>query len=245
LRLWLPGCAAEKGARLKRREIRTFSSDTELVRRRREEIANGAVKVFLKKGYDKATMREVGEACGMTYGNLYNYIGSKADILHLICRSRSDANEQFGGYRNIRSEVSVTSRLHEFMTEYFKTCDQRSEYHLLFNREIHRFSRDERHALLNSLVDIVSIFEQLLSEGMETEEFQVRDPTLLAHNIVMFAHDWVLRKWFLKQHYTLEEYTEKQFRMVFDLLATNASQTTNTPQAERVAKVSSTIGEET
>jgi len=40
----------------------------------------------------------------------------------------------------------------------------------------------------------------------------------------MFSNDWVLRKWFLKQHYTLEEYTQKHIQMIMGSLKADKSQ---------------------
>ncbi len=51
---------------------------------RREEILEKAVKVFLKKGYEKATMRDLGKTVGIQAPGLYHYFKSKKDILHQI-----------------------------------------------------------------------------------------------------------------------------------------------------------------
>jgi AcrR family transcriptional regulator len=51
---------------------------------KREEILEKAVKVFLKKGYEKATMRDLGKAVGIQAPGLYYYFKSKKDILHEI-----------------------------------------------------------------------------------------------------------------------------------------------------------------
>ena len=224
---------------MKTRKIRSFSGDKKLVRERRRHIANKAVKVFLEKGYDRTTMRDLGKACGMSAGNLYNYIGSKEDILHLICVYTSEESKILRQLRSSLGDVSYAKVLCESMAHYFQQSDSRRELNLFFNREIHKFSREDRHILLGSMVDIFSFFEELLREGIETGEFQLSNPTLIAHNILMYAHDWALRKWFLKQHFTLEEYTKEQIRLVLELVATKTSQATKTGQAESAVQVSS------
>ena len=78
---------------------------------------------------------------------------------------------------------------------------------------------------------------------MEAGEFQVSKPTLIAHNILICGHDWGLRKWFLEQHYTLEEYTEEQVRLVLELVGAKTSQTAKTRQAESAARMSSNTSE--
>ena len=66
------------------RKIRSFSSNHELVAERRKQIAKSAAKLFLKQGYEKTWVREIGAACGMSMGTLYHYVGSKKDILYMI-----------------------------------------------------------------------------------------------------------------------------------------------------------------
>ena len=65
--------------------LRTKSRDSKLVEEKRKIIINAALKVFSQKSYAGATVEEIAEAAGMTVGNVYRYIGSKKDILHLIC----------------------------------------------------------------------------------------------------------------------------------------------------------------
>lgn len=54
------------------------------VERRQEEILQAAASVFAAKGYAQATTREIAAAADMAEGSLYNYFGSKRDILVAI-----------------------------------------------------------------------------------------------------------------------------------------------------------------
>ena len=67
--------------------IRTYSADSGLVRERRLEIVDNSARVFIKKGYHQATMREIAKACKMSDEAIYNCVGSKHDILYLIINS--------------------------------------------------------------------------------------------------------------------------------------------------------------
>jgi AcrR family transcriptional regulator len=204
---------------LPEKDIRTYSGDEELVSKRRGHIAKKAVKVFLKKGYEKTTMRDLGKACGMAPGSLYHYISSKTDILHLICVNTAVGAEPYRELRGSLGDVSYTRLLGECMALFFQVTDSVGESLLFFNRQIHKFSREDRQRLLASTASIVTFFEELIREGTKAGELQTSDPTLVAHNILMCGHDWVLRDWFLKQHYSLEAYSKKQIGMVLKLIA--------------------------
>jgi TetR/AcrR family transcriptional regulator, repressor for uid operon len=63
---------------------------------RRELILIAAEGVFLRKGFEGATMQDVAAAAGMSPGNIYRYFPGKASIIAgLVERDRADMNEKF------------------------------------------------------------------------------------------------------------------------------------------------------
>lgn len=213
------------------KKIRTYSNNEITVKQYRERIIKNALIVFRKKGYEKTTMRDLGKTCNMSPANLYNYIGSKEDIIRLVSSTATNPNP----YKQFVSElgnVTYTQALRECIIRWIQDCDRDTDTNLFLLREIYKFPSESRRILLGSHVDTGSAFEQLLRRGMEAGEFHVCDPTLLAHNILMYGLDWVLRKWFLKQHFTLEEYTRKQTTMIFDLITIKRSELPGIVQPE-------------
>jgi AcrR family transcriptional regulator len=51
---------------------------------RKEEILEKAVRLFLKKGYERTSLRDLGRAVGIQAPGLYYYFKSKKDILYQI-----------------------------------------------------------------------------------------------------------------------------------------------------------------
>ena len=64
--------------------IPTTIKNKELVEKRREQIVLAAIKLFAKKGFHKATLRELSEEAGISHGNIYDYVGTKEDIFFLL-----------------------------------------------------------------------------------------------------------------------------------------------------------------
>ena len=64
--------------------IPTAIKNKELVEKRREQIVLAAIKLFAKKGFHKATLRELSEEAGISHGNIYDYVGTKEDIFFLL-----------------------------------------------------------------------------------------------------------------------------------------------------------------
>lgn len=202
-------------------EIRTLSKNKSLVQERRQQIMDGAITVFLRKGYATARLREIAEACGLSEGAIYRYIRSKDDLLHLIYANRARGREGLEQVLTSLGNVSATETLKACIRYHFQVGDRSRDYNLFFNREIRHFSSDDRRVLLESQVKILDFFKDLLEKGIRTGEFQMRSPLAVAHNILMLGHDWGLRQWFLSQYFTLEEYTEIQIELIFKQIATN------------------------
>jgi AcrR family transcriptional regulator len=59
--------------------IRTLQA--QLVAARRTQILDAATEVFARKGYNRATIRNVAQAAGIADGTIYNYFANKADLL--------------------------------------------------------------------------------------------------------------------------------------------------------------------
>src|SRR5579864_4731071 len=70
-----------------------------LVRERRAALARAAVDVFAAKGYHAARVADVAEAAGIAPGTVYNYVGSKEDLLHMV------VEDHLYGYERIVSEA--------------------------------------------------------------------------------------------------------------------------------------------
>jgi hypothetical protein len=56
----------------------------------------------------------------------------------------------------------------------------------------------------------LTVFERLLTRGIEEGEFSIGDPRLVAHDIVVLGHAWALRRWHLRKHWTFKTYVKEQ-----------------------------------
>lgn len=56
----------------------------DLVERRRTQILDAALKLFLKKGYASTTIRDICAASGVNQASLYDYIANRQDILRRL-----------------------------------------------------------------------------------------------------------------------------------------------------------------
>ncbi|HET9094037.1 MAG TPA: TetR/AcrR family transcriptional regulator [Solirubrobacteraceae bacterium] len=53
--------------------------------RRQEAVVRAAARVFAQRGYDQTTIQELAESIDLAAGGIYHYVGSKEQLLELIC----------------------------------------------------------------------------------------------------------------------------------------------------------------
>ena len=62
-------------------EVKPHARRQRRVQRRKKEILAAAARVFAAKGYAGSTTKEIADAADVSEGTLYNYFGSKRDLL--------------------------------------------------------------------------------------------------------------------------------------------------------------------
>jgi AcrR family transcriptional regulator len=212
--------------------MRALSRDDKLVEQKRKVIIEAAIKVFGQKSYTGATVQEIAQVAGMTIGNVYRYIGSKQDILNLICLESKASIEDTREMRGNFHCESVTETLKQAIKLNVEGSDKLAERLLFYTRDIRNFSHEDRAMLLQSQVEHIEFFEKLILEGISKGEFETENVLLLAHNIVLIPHDWVLRRWFLRKRFTLKEYITVQTDIIMRSLV---KKTENGAGREKVA----------
>jgi len=67
-------------------EVQARVKDQSLISGKRSQILEGAIQVFKKKGYHKATVREIAREAGIGLGSIYDYVNSKdaGDNVHRV-----------------------------------------------------------------------------------------------------------------------------------------------------------------
>ena len=105
-------------------QVRTAIKDESLVDERRGLIVSKAIVLFLEKSYHATTTKEIAEACSMSPGSLYRYIGSKQDILHLIAQESVRGSETLERRLEKASREDVVTTLREYIRERITASDR-------------------------------------------------------------------------------------------------------------------------
>lgn len=203
------------------KDIPTQIKNPELVRRRRRQIVDAAVQLFIEKGFHKTTTRQIAQAAGFSIGSLYEYVASKEDVLYLVCDA-IHAEVERGVNHAMERTSSGKQAMAEVIREYFMVCHRMSDHILLIYQETQSLPPQWRKKVLENEINITGIFVRVLARLIETGAFPLMDERsieLLAHNISVLGHMWTFRRWFLARHYSIDDYIELQTHFILGLSA--------------------------
>ncbi|MDI6686637.1 MAG: TetR/AcrR family transcriptional regulator [Desulfobacterales bacterium] len=203
----------------KSHDIPTHIKNPDLVRRRRRLIIDAAVQLFIENGFHKTTTRQIARAAGLSIGSLYEYVASKEDVLYLVCdsihaeveRGMSDAVDRTTGGKNVLAEV---------IREYFMVCHRMSDFILLIYQETRSLPSQWQKKVLENELRITGLFIKVLGSLISSKKLPYIDERsieLVAHNISVLGHMWTFRRWFLANHYSIEDYIKLQTKFILGL----------------------------
>ncbi|MFA5078672.1 MAG: TetR/AcrR family transcriptional regulator [Dehalococcoidia bacterium] len=195
--------------------IRSHSNDLELIASKREHIARCAAHIFAQKGYDRTSVQEVADACGMAIGALYRYIGKKEDIIDLVLDYGSAPfRKLYDDFERNLDSISPVEGIRQAVNGYYRKIDEFQDIVLLAYQEIRVLSPNARLSILDESKRCIAIFERLLMRGCETGEFRKHNVRHMAHMIVILGHMWAVRTWYLGKQYTLDKYIDETIELV-------------------------------
>jgi AcrR family transcriptional regulator len=199
--------------------IPSVVKDPRLIEQRRQQIVEGAVRLFTKKGFHKTTTREIAKECGLSIGTMYEYIQTKEDVLYLVCEYIHTQLEQ-RLQQLISEEDTGRDSLEKSVKNLFYSVDEMSPLIVLIYQETKSLSKDLMKYVLQKEEEITGIFEKILLKGLKDGTISI-DPDsvkLMAHDIIVIGQMWAFRRWALSRFYTIDEYCQRQMSLIFEKL---------------------------
>jgi len=149
---------------------------------RRRQILAAASRVFARKGYDRATTREIADEADLAEGTIYNYFDSKQQLLlalaqgiriefeHVISRLRAEGDPSTEIARGVRDSLRIMADNAEVI---------RGLVTGLWNPQL-EFSG----YLIPGSQQLVAKVERLLATGVEQGRLRPHDTDLVAKMVV-------------------------------------------------------------
>ena len=198
-----------------KREVKSSVKDEKLITMRREQMIQGAVKLFKEKGFHRTTTREIAKEAGFSIGTLYEYIRTKEDILFLVCDSIYD--EVLNRLSVLAIEDGTIVGLKSAIHQYFSLIDDMSDEFLVMYQESKSLPKDALKYVLKKEMEMVALFENSLQSCADSGELRIKQEEIqiAAHHVVVQGQMWAFRRWALQGNYTIERYIQVQTDQLF------------------------------
>ncbi|MCR4925986.1 MAG: TetR/AcrR family transcriptional regulator [Clostridiales bacterium] len=147
---------------------------------RKQEILEGALRVFAKNGYDKTTISSIAKELNISQGLCYRYFPSKEDIYNTAIEKYSDIILE--EYLNSRQEKQNIKQWIDNISENISKLTvaeaKDKSLYALFHSENSQTLHNE--LLLNIASKILPYVQQTLRQAKEKGEISVESPENLA-----------------------------------------------------------------
>ena len=142
---------------MKKRVVHASVKDERLIKKRRDQMINGAVKLFIEKGFHRTTTREIARAAGFSIGTLYEYIREKEDVFYLVCdRIYDQVKERLQKF--LDTEKTTIEALRQGIANYFRVVDDMQDEVLVMYQEVKSLPKDALTYVLNKELELVELF---------------------------------------------------------------------------------------
>lgn len=207
-------------AEVNAKDVVTHIKNQELVKERRRQIVDAAVKLFIKYGYHKTTTRALARETGLSIGSLYEYVSTKDDVLYLVCIA-IHTEVELGVKEALKRPTVGKAALAEVIREYFLVCNRMSDHVLLMYQVTHFLPMKWQDKVLEAELRITNLFVEAMRELRELGKLPPLDDhtiNLIGHNISVIGHTWAFRRWYFAKNFTIEQYIEQQTGFIMSFL---------------------------
>jgi AcrR family transcriptional regulator len=152
--------------------------------RRRHEIFEASIKLFIERGFPETSMREVAKAVGIGKSTLYDYFRTKDEIL-------------VWGMEDIVADLTVMARetaalplpaadrLRKVMRDHVAELDSRKDFYLRLSFEVQRLSLQAQKRIQVRRHEYQDLVAQLVAEGIREGSFRDVDPLPVARMLIV------------------------------------------------------------
>lgn len=190
--------------------------DPQLIKKRREQMVKGAVRLFIEKGFHRTTTREIAKESGFSIGTLYEYIRSKEDVLYLVCDAIYDEvssrlTEQ------LDTEQKGLGRLKNAISSFFHIVNDMQDEVLVMYQEAKSLPKEALSYVLQKEREMTRMIKKIIKDCLlEEGQTNVSDKKaeLIANNILVQGHMWAFRRWAIQKNFSISDYIALQTEQI-------------------------------
>ncbi|RPJ27430.1 MAG: TetR/AcrR family transcriptional regulator [Chloroflexi bacterium] len=153
--------------------------------RRRKEIFNASVHLFLSKGFNETSMREIAKAARIGKSTLYDYFPSKDDILLSFVEDElqrlTEKMEEIA-----RQKIGAMEKLRQMMFAYMDYLATNEDFYMKLSFEVQRLAQESIERIQRKRHALQDLLRDMIEEGIREGSFRPVD-SLLATRVMLTA----------------------------------------------------------
>lgn len=178
---------------------------------RSRQLLLAAARLMERNGSQTVSMQALAEEAGVSVGLIYRYFGGKEDVLLAVILNVLDAFATRVPAAIDAAGPDPVERLAAAFRCYCEVVDEHRHAAVLTYRETKSLSTAGRERIKSLEVQTSEPLRATIREGVQAGLLRPVDVDLLAHNLLMAAHGWALKHWYLEQRELgLDAYITKQ-----------------------------------
>lgn len=156
-------------------------------RERRRVLTEVVSQLIKERGFGAMSVNEVAERASLSVGGLYRHIGTKSDLLELVCDEINlglleDMKEAAAAERGAAAKLEAAIRVY-----WLRHWDSSAAI-LVTYREYPSFSAEAKTRYREEEKRLAEFLADIIRAGTISEEFREADDRLLAYEIVLLSH---------------------------------------------------------
>jgi AcrR family transcriptional regulator len=204
---------------------------------RTRQVLEAATTLMERTDFHAMSIQALADEADVSVGLIYQYFGSKEDVLHAVILDTLEAYGQTVPAAIAAAGDDHVDRIVAGFTAYGRTLDSHHQAATLAYRESKTLPTAALEEIKQLELSTVAPLFGVIRAGQEAGIFLPVDAELMTHNLMMAAHSWALKHWHLSPRYTLEDYLNLQLAQILRTLLPAASWPT---YSDRIANLAET-----
>ena len=180
---------------------------------RSEQLLAAAARLMAREGSGAVSMQALAGEAGVSVGLIYRYFGGKDELLLAVICNVLDA---FAVDVPDAIEAAGSDPVHQLAAAFRAYCtviDTHRHAAVLTYRESKSLSEEGREKLKRLEVETSEPLRATIRAGIDAGIFTAVDADLLSYNLLLLAHGWALKHWYLERTMGLDDYVAKQIAL--------------------------------
>ncbi|MBP2240655.1 TetR/AcrR family fatty acid metabolism transcriptional regulator [Cytobacillus eiseniae] len=162
------------------------------------QIIDAAVIVIAENGYHQAQVSKIAKQAGVADGTIYLYFKNKEDILISLFQ------EKMGNFvemieEKIAGKETAAEKLLMMVETHFSILSNDQHLAIVTQLELRQSNKDLRHKINAVLKGYLSLIEQILISGIESEELSSELDVRLARQMIFGTMDETVTTWVMNE----------------------------------------------